>query len=134
MTDLERRGRARGPVEPGGGRALLLAGAGILLASAMLPWGVLGLALEVAAIVVGVRALRRARARGGIAPGAVAGVIGASVAVVFFTVALSAVAIFSKEYDAYRDCADRAITTSAKTECLADLRHSLRDRLAGVSR
>jgi hypothetical protein len=93
--------RRRGQTEPGGGRALVLALAGIVLSSALLPWGVLGLALEVAAIVIAVRTLRRAKAAGRAAPGA----------------------------HTYRTCLDRAITSSANHECREQFDRSVRERL-----
>ena len=120
---------ARRQTEPGGGRALLLALAGIVLSSVLLPWGVLGLALEVAAIVVAVRALRRAKAAGRVAPGARAAVVAAGMALTFFAVALAFVGIFYDEWQAYRTCLDRAITGSAGDACRAQFERSVRGRL-----
>ena len=122
-------GRGKGEVEPGGGRALLLAAAGILLSSALLPWGVLGLALEVAAIVIGVRTLRRAKVADRPAPGAFAAVVAAGVAVTFFVLALAFVGYFYEEYDAYRTCVGRAITDSAGDACRVEFERSVRERI-----
>ena len=122
-------GERKGQVEPGGGRALLLAAAGILLSSALLPWGVLGLALEVAAIVIGVRTLRRAKVSGRPAPGAFAAVIAAGAAVTFFVLALAFVGYFYEEYDAYQTCVGRAITDSASDACRAEFERSVRERV-----
>src|SRR5215210_1627877 len=69
--------------EPGGGRALLLALTGIVLSWSLLPWGPLGLALEIAAVYLGVRTLRRGRASGRPAPGALAAVVAGGMAVLF---------------------------------------------------
>jgi len=122
-------GPRRTDVEPGGGRALLLAACGVLLSSVLVPWGLVGIVLEVAAIVIGVRTLRRARAAGRPAPGARAAVAVGSFAVAFFTVALAFVGFFYDEYQDYRTCLDRAITDSAQDECRSQFDDSVRDRL-----
>ena len=121
--------RPRGQTEPGGGRALLLAVAGIVLSSALLPWGVLGLALEVAAIVIAVRTLRRAKAAGRTAPGAHAAVVAAGIALAFFVVALAFVGFFYDEWRTYRTCLDRAITASANDACRDQFDRSVRERV-----
>jgi hypothetical protein len=125
MSPDERRREA----EPGGGRALLLAIAGIVLSSALLPWGVLGLALEVAAIVIAARTLRRAKAAGRAAPGAHAAVVAASIALAFFVVALAFVGFFYDEWHTYRTCLDRAITSTASDACREQFDRSVRERL-----
>ena len=124
---------ARRQTEPGGGRALVLAVAGIVLSSALLPWGVLGLALEVAAIVIAVRTLRRAKAAGRTAPGAHAAVVAAGIALAFFVVALAFVGIFYDEWHTYRTCLDRAITSSANDDCREQFDRSVRERLGHQS-
>ena len=132
MSPPEQRrrfGQPRGDIEPGGGRALVLAIAGILLSSALLPWGVLGLALEVAAIVIAVRTLRRAKAAGRPAPGAHAAMVAAGIALAFFVVALAFVGIFYDEWDTYRTCLGRAITDSASDACREEFDRSVRDRI-----
>ena len=121
--------RTKRETEPGGGRAVLLVVAGILLSSALLPWGVLGLGLEIAAIVIGVRTLRRAKVSGRAAPGAFAAVVGGSLAVTFFVLALAFVGYFYDEYDAYRSCVDRAITSTASDACRTQFDRSVRDRM-----
>ena len=121
--------KPRGEVEPGGGRALLLAIAGIVLSSALLPWGVLGMALEVAAIVIAVRTLRRAKAAGRPAPGAHAAVVAASIALAFFVAALAFVGFFYDEWNTYRTCLDRAITGTARDACREQFDRSVRERL-----
>jgi hypothetical protein len=115
--------------EPGGGRALLLAISGIVLSSVLLPWGVLGLALEIAAIVIAVRALRRAKAAGRVAPGAHAAIVAAGMALAFFVLALAFVGIFYDEWNTYRTCLDRAITGTARDACRTEFDHAVRDRL-----
>jgi hypothetical protein len=115
--------------EPGGGRALLLAISGIVLSSVLLPWGVLGLALEIAAIVIAVRALRRAKAAGRVAPGAHAAIVAAGMALAFFVLALAFVGIFYDEWNTYRTCLDRAITGTARDACRTEFDHDVRDRL-----
>jgi len=124
-----RNGTTRRGTEPGGGRAVLLAVTGILLSSELLPWGLLGLGLEIAAIVIGVRTRRRARVSGRVAPGALAAVITGSIAVAFFVLALTFVGIFYEEYDTYRDCLSRAITGTANDACRAAFERTVRERL-----
>jgi hypothetical protein len=119
----------RRQTEPGGGRALLVAISGIVLSSVLLPWGVLGLALEIAAIVIAVRALRRAKAAGRVAPGAHAAIVAAGMALAFFVLALAFVGIFYDEWNTYRTCLDRAITGTARDACRTEFDHAVRDRL-----
>ena len=128
-TEGGRDGTQRRQVEPGGGRALVLALAGILLSSALWPWGVVGLGLEIAAIVIGVRTLRRAKAAKRIAPGALAAVVAGALAVAFFALALAFVGFFYDEYNAYRTCVDRAITGTANDACRAEFEQSVRERI-----
>lgn len=127
------RGRAQGPAEPGGIRSLVLAVAGMVLATSLLPWGVVGLLLEVAAVVLGVRALRRARRRDGRAPGALAGVIAGLMGAMFFVVALSFVAIFYAEYKDFRHCVDRALIASERDRCSRTFEDAVRHRI-GLTR
>jgi hypothetical protein len=121
-----RRGR---PVEPGGGRAFLLAAAGVAVSPMLLPWGAVGLALEIAAIVLGAQTLHRARLRGATAPFALPAVIGAVLAALFLTVALAFVAVFHAEYADYQSCSHRAITGSAVEECRTAFEHAVRARI-----
>jgi hypothetical protein len=121
--------RAGRPTERGGGRALLLAAAGILLSPVLLPWGVLGLAVEVAAVVLAVRTLRRAHARGAAAPFALTAAIGGAVAALLFVLALTFVAVFHAEYSDYQSCARRAITGSAAEDCRTEFEHAVRVRV-----
>jgi hypothetical protein len=123
------RAGARDAAEPGGGRALLLGAAGLLMAPTLLPWGVLGLALEVAAVVLGVRTLRRALANGRVAPGARAAVVLGGVAAFLLVVLLGFLVAFYQEYEDYRACYDRAITISAQTRCRVTFEDALRERL-----
>ncbi len=124
-----RAGQQRSEVEPGGGRALVLAVAGIALSSALLPWGIIGVALEIAAIVIAVRTLRRAKAAGRVAPGAHAAVVAAGIALAFFVVALAFVGVFYDEWDTYRTCLDRAITDTANDACREQFDRSVRERI-----
>ena len=107
----------------------MLALAGILLSSALLPWGVLGLGLEIAAIVIGVRTIRRAKASKRVAPGALAAVVAGSLAVAFFVLALAFVGYFYDEYETYRTCVDRAITGTANDACRTEFERSVRERI-----
>ncbi len=119
--------------EPGGGRALALGAAGLLVALTLLPWGAIGLAMEVAAIVLGVRTLRRARANDRSAPGARAAVVLGAVATFVLVPLLGFLAAFSSEFGDYRTCIDRAITISAQSQCRTEFEDAVRVRL-GITR
>jgi hypothetical protein len=95
----------------------------------LFPWGAVGLAIEAAAVILALRTLRRARSRGATAPFALAAAIGAGLALFFFVVALSFVAIFHAEYSDYESCARRAITGSAAEDCRADFERAVRARM-----
>lgn len=129
LSDREPRTGGGGPIEPGGARAFLLVVAGLLVAGALLPWGVLGLVLEIAAVFLGVRTLRRARASGRPAPGALAAVIGGTAATLLLVGLLGFVAVFYDEYSDYQRCFGRALTESAKDECRATFEDAIRARL-----
>lgn len=133
MSERGPRSGARPAVEPGGGRALLLGAAGLVLALTLLPWGALGLVFEVAAVVLGVRTLRRARASGRAAPGARAAVVLGGLASLLLLLLLGFLAAFYQEYQDFRACDDRAITISAQDQCRVDFEDALRARL-GVTR
>src|SRR4028119_678531 len=102
MSQDLRADRRNRPTEPGGVRACLLVVVGLLMASALLPWGLLGLALELAAVVLAVRILRRARASGRRAPGALAALIGGSIGSLLLITLLGLVAVFYEEYSDYQ--------------------------------
>ena len=128
MSDGLRRSGAGEAREPGGGRALLLVAAGVVLAGSLFPWGVLGLGLEIAAVVLGLRTMRRARRNRRQAPGALAAVVAGSVATVLMVVLLGFLALVYEEYEAYTACFGRAITESAKAECRSTFEEDLRSR------
>ncbi len=129
MSHGVRRARDQAGFEPGGARALVLVFAGLAAASMLLPFGVVGLAFEIAAIVVGVRALRRARAAGRRAPGALAAVVAGSAATLVLLGMLAFVALFYEEYRAYETCLGRALTEAAKGECRDTFEREIGPRL-----
>jgi len=100
-----------------------------VLSWSLLPWGPLGLALEIAAVYLGVRTLRRGRASGRPAPGALAAVVAGGMAVLFFVVALTFVGFFYDEYSDYERCVGRAITDSASQDCQTEFERAVRERL-----
>lgn len=128
LSDRVAGAGGRKPIEPGGGRALLLVGAGLVVAGMLFPWGVVGLALEIGAIVLGVRTMRRAAASGRPAPGALAAVVAGSVASVLLVGLLGFLTLVYKEYQAYTTCFGRAITESAKADCRTTFEFQVRSR------
>lgn len=130
MNDTKGQQQPRRPIERGGARSLVLAAMGILLAMGLLPWALLGLAVEVAAVVVGVRALRRASTRGGTAPGAVAGVVGGVMGTGFCLLFLAFLALFHTEYHSFTSCVDRALVESEQHRCTTAFQDAVLNRAA----
>ena len=128
MSDVPSRTGSGKATEPGGGRALLLVGAGLILAGTLFPWGALGLVLEIAAVVLGVRTMRRAARNRRPAPGALAAVIAGSVASVVLVALLGFLTLVYDEYASYTTCFSRAITESAKSECRSTFQNEVRER------
>ena len=114
------------PTEPGGAQALLLVCAGLLLAGGWFVW--VGLALEIAAVLLGLRTMRRAARSGRRAPGAKAAVVTGSVAALLLVAVLGFLALVYDEYRAYTTCLDRAITESARAECRETFDGAVRSR------
>ena len=132
-------GRPAGPVGPElvaasrrtSRAALFLAIAGVFLTIAFFP---VGAALDIGAIVLGVRARRLARrARTSGAPGGVAIGLGvpALVAAAFFAVIT---AVFWTEVRSFASCSSTAITTTTRDECTAQLRTDLQRRVDSLTR
>lgn len=118
--------RRGGEDERGGPAALLLAISGLVLSVLLAP---LGLLLDVAAIVVGARTLRRARS----APAALAGIIVGSVGAVLAAVVLTVFGVFWQEIGAYRDCMSGANTIATEEQCRAEFQRAVETRL-GLTR
>lgn len=127
------------PSEPGapgrdapdrGGRLSLLLGVpGLLMSFFIFP---IGLVLDLAAIVTGVRALRRSgRGRTGIRE-AVAGIVLGSVGFVFAALFAVVLAVFGNEMLTYRECMAGANTISAREDCQAQLENAVQERLGAT--
>jgi len=132
-------GRPTGPVGPelqaaarrASRGALLLAIAGVALTIVFFP---VGAALDIGAIVLGVRARRLARqARTSGAPGGVA--IGLGIPAVLLSLLFAVLtAVFWNEGRAYVSCTSTAITTTTQDQCTAALRTDLQRRVDAWTR
>lgn len=118
--------RRRGVDERGGRIALAVAVPGLVLSVLFFP---LGLVLDVGAIVVGVRALRRAER----APGAIAGVVLGSLGAVLVAMVIALLGVFWQEVRAYQECMSGANTISTQEQCRAEFKQAIETRL-GVGR
>lgn len=117
--------RTGGPVDPGGRLALGVAAAGLLTALFYAP---LGLALTVVALVLAVRARRRARRAGGTAPGSgLALGIGIAGAVITALLLVTIVVLYD-EVTTWTECMQGANTEVAKSDCRDELESALRRR------
>ena len=118
---------SQGDKEPerGGQKALLLGFCGAMLATVLAPGGVTralilapaGLALTIAAIVIGIRALRRARGRQVKAPGAVGGLLLGGLGAVAACMVFASFAVFGNTLTAYQKCLGSALTHQARQDC-----------------
>ncbi|WP_265520735.1 hypothetical protein [Oerskovia flava] len=104
----------------------------IILSALPFPWQLASLAVAVAALVVGVRALRavwRARVRGALAPAVVIGVVLTSIMALqmIMTLATWDIAI------THQRCLDGAITVSATDRCEAARDAALQEWLTNVT-
>jgi len=98
-----------------------------------LPWRLASVAFLVGAAVAGVRALRavvRARMRGGLVPMLAVGL--AMTAVLAFT-SLASLVLLPADL-AQQDCLDGALTRSAKAQCAQDYRDALEDLQGTLTR
>lgn len=82
----------------------------------------------VAAIVLGVRARRRARANFHRAPGTVGGIVLGAVGLAFSAVLFASLAMMWPEFSAFRACTNGANTISAQQSCNKTFTESLRKR------
>lgn len=119
----------RGAVDNGGRIAVLVGLSGAILSLLFFP---VGLVLDVAAIVLGVRALRRVRTRGGRAPGAVAGIVLGSVGAVLVALVVTVLGVFWNEVRAYQECMSGANTIRSEEKCTAEFERALRERFGIV--
>ncbi len=99
--------------EPGGRRALLLGIAGLLT----FPFGLIGAILPIAAIITGVRARRRGRRVLAPAPGAVAGIVLGSIALVLCAWAVALEAMAGQDFRDYVRCRESALTIDDEQTC-----------------
>lgn len=100
--------------ERGGPRALLLGIGGLVLTFLFLP---AGLAMSIGAVVTGVRSRKRARRLLAPAPGAVAGVVLGSIALVLCAFSITLSALMWKELSGYEKCRQSALTHDDKRTC-----------------
>jgi len=121
---------SRGPEIPGGRAALFLGLAGLVMSVVVFP---VGLVLDIAAIVLGLRARKRAAAAGGHAPGATGAVVAGMVGAVFAAGVLTFLAVFWTEFRDYRECLSGANTEIARERCTSTFRGDVEDRLGLVS-
>ncbi|MBV2367149.1 DUF4190 domain-containing protein [Streptomonospora nanhaiensis] len=108
-------------IERGGLWGLFLSAAGLILPP-------FGLILSALGIVQGHRARRAAKAKNGVAPGAIL-----SMVLGWFGVALSALMlvgylVFWDAYSAYQECSTRALTVSSQQDCDRQLREDIARR------
>lgn len=82
----------------------------------------------VAAIVLGVRARRRARANSHRAPGTIGGIVLGAVGLAFSAVLFASLAMMWPEFSAFRACTNGANTISAQQSCNKTFTESLRKR------
>lgn len=118
-----------GKEERGGRIAIVLALPGVFLSVVFFP---LGLALDVAAIVLGARALRRVKRNQGVhgkAPGAIPGIVIGAVGAVLATIMITLLAFFWTEVRAYQECMSGANTLSSQETCMTKFEHAIQDRL-----
>ncbi|RJL23644.1 hypothetical protein [Bailinhaonella thermotolerans] len=106
------------PVETEGRRSLLLGVAGLVLTVVMLP---VGLALDVLALLIGLRARRRARRDGHRLATARWAIVLAVIGLVIGIPALATQAYMWNEVVAYNDCVTGANTIAAENACVDGL-------------
>jgi hypothetical protein len=94
--------------------ALWLGGGALLLTPFFFP---VGLFLGVSALVVGIRARRKAGRARGSAPGAVAGIVLGSIGLVMATIWLAVTALLWPQLSGYQDCLGSANTTTDEKAC-----------------
>jgi hypothetical protein len=92
----------------------------------------LALVLGPAAVILGIRAQRRAQRKRGRAPGAVGGIVCGAIGAILATGAAALVLLLFDEFNDYADCRSGANTEIAKQACEDQLRARLEDRF-GVS-
>lgn len=109
-----------------GWRALWLGGIALLTAVFFYP---LGLVLGVAALVVGIRARRAARAGDEAAPGAVPGIVLGSIGLVFSVLSVSLTVFLWSELSGYQNCLSTSNTSTDKQTCRDEYYPKIEDKL-----
>ncbi|GAA2085891.1 DUF4190 domain-containing protein [Actinomadura alba] len=102
------------PADRGGWQALWL---GVLAALLTVFFAPLGLVAAIAALVIGVRARRRAKRNSGTAPGAIAGIVLGGIGLAFSAFSLVLTVILWPEMSGYQECLGKANTNSDKQTC-----------------
>jgi hypothetical protein len=115
-----------GPADRGGWRALWLGGLAALLTVLFAP---LGLVAAIAAVVVGVRARRRAKRSSGTAPGAIAGIVLGAAGLVLSAFSLTVTVILWPEMNGYQECLSKANTNTDKQSCRETWFPKIEDKL-----
>lgn len=118
--------KSAGPADRGGWRALWLGGLAALLTVFFAP---LGLVTAIAAMVVGVRARRRARRGDAAAPGAIAGITLGAIGLVLSAFSLTLTVILWPEMNGYQQCIGKANTNSDKQTCRQTWFPKIEDKL-----
>jgi hypothetical protein len=113
-------------VDKGGRRALWWAIAAVVL---VLPLAPVGLAFAVVSIITGVRAQRRASARGTAAPGSTAAIIIGVLGSIVGACALVVLVLFFPELRDYQTCLAGANTSVAKSACEQDFRDAVQHKI-----
>ncbi|MHB1615038.1 MAG: hypothetical protein ACYCXA_08080 [Actinomycetes bacterium] len=122
------------PAEHGGWRAVGLAAVGALGILLLYPWGFFGLVLSIAAVVLGVRTLRRASRHQGRAPGALLAVVAGGTVTLLGGILLAFVAAFHTEITVYQHCLSGANTVDAQRACQTALRDAITQKVGVPAR
>jgi len=88
-----------------------------------------GFGMLTAALVIGIRAKREARATGGDAAGATPAIVIGAVSVLFMIIGLIGFVIFRDEIIAFEDCSRGANTEIAREACMDEFMQGLRERM-----
>lgn len=88
----------------------------------------LGLLLDVAAIVIGARALRRAGRQQSRAPGAIPGIVFGSIGAFLVAIVLTLLAFFWQEVRTYQECMSGANTIRSQETCMRHFENAIEQR------
>lgn len=114
-----------GKVDRGGRTSLMLGLPGAVLSVIFFP---LGLLFDVAAIVIGARALRRAKRQHGKAPGAIPGIVFGSIGAFLVAIVVTLLAFFWQEVRTYQECMSGANTIRSQETCMRQFENAIEQR------